>query len=322
MAGHDIIVIGASAGGVEALLEMARQLPAGLLAALFIVVHRPAEGPSLLPELLSNAGALPAIEARESMPIERGCIYIAPADRHLLIERDHLHTARGPKENGFRPAVDALFRTAARTYGERVVGVVLTGMLDDGTAGLLDIKRHGGIAVVQDPADALYPSMPQSALRYVAVDAVLPLADIAPALVRLAAMPTLHNEFPESTEIVTMNQQAQEQTGEPGVPVPLSCPDCEGVLAEFYDGELLRFRCQTGHIFSRESLLTTQTDMLDRSLWAAYNSLGERVYLARRLIEDARMLGDTHGFQRFTRMLTDAEARREQIRTALLKEEG
>src|SRR5437588_1316031 len=185
MSGHDIIVIGTSAGGVEALVKLVRGLPADLPAAVFVVLHIPAHSPSLLPAILSRAGRLPAVHSTDNTKIEPGCIYIAPPDNHMLIEQDHICVVRGPKENRHRPAVDPTLRSAALTSGPRVIGVILTGALDDGTAGLLAVKRRGGIAVVQDPQDALYPSMPQNAIEYVDVDHIVPLSQMASLLKRL-----------------------------------------------------------------------------------------------------------------------------------------
>src|SRR5437588_1312081 len=189
MPGHDIIVVGASAGGVEALVTLARSLKRNLQAAVFVVLHIPAQSPSLLPEILSRAGPLKAVQATDDMQIEQGHIYSAPPDHHMLMEQGKICVVRGPKENRHRPAIDPLFRSAALAYGPRVIGVILTGSLDDGTAGLLAVKRRGGIAVVQDPHEALYPSMPRSALENVDVDYTLPLSAITSLLARLAREP-------------------------------------------------------------------------------------------------------------------------------------
>jgi two-component system chemotaxis response regulator CheB len=324
-----VAVVGASAGGVEALMGLVGDLPEALPAALFVVLHVPASGPSLLAEILSKAGRLPAGHPRDGQPIGPGRIYIARPDHHMLVEQGHIHNVRGPKENGFRPAVDATFRTAARAYGPRVVGVVLTGMLDDGTAGTLAIKRRGGVAIAQDPAEAIFPEMPASAIRYAHVDAVRALAEIPPMLGRLAHEPiTLAEEVPMSEQldleagISEMDRDALQRADQLGTPSPFSCPDCGGVLAEFYDGDLLRFRCQVGHAFSRESLLASQAEMLDGSLWAAYRALDERATLARRLVRDARRLQDHTSERRFAQLFQQAESRKEQIRQAMLKGEN
>jgi two-component system chemotaxis response regulator CheB len=189
MAGHDIIVIGASAGGVEALREITRGLPANLPATLFVVLHVPPQNPSHLPAILSRSGPLPAAHAGDGAEFVPGRIYVAPPDTHLLVESGRTHLSHGPTENRHRPAIDPLFRSAARAYGSRVVGVVLTGSLDDGTAGLYQIRRHGGVAVVQDPDDALFPSMPANALEYVGADYRCQVTEIAPLLERLARTP-------------------------------------------------------------------------------------------------------------------------------------
>ena len=183
---HDIIVIGASAGGVGALRTLVAELPRGLPASLFIVLHLPATLPSALPKILSRSGPLPAYHATEGMKIEQGMIYVAPPDQHLLLGHDSLHLGNGPKERHVRPAADVLFRSAASAYGSRVVGVVLTGMDGDGTTGLHAVKQHGGITVVQGPTEAVWPSMPQHAIEQGEVEYILPLARLASLLIRLA----------------------------------------------------------------------------------------------------------------------------------------
>lgn len=325
MPGHDIIVIGASAGGLEAFTTILRMLPRDMPAALFIVQHVAATGPSLLPEILSVAGTLPAAHAIDGAAIQHGSIYVAPPDHHMLVKHGHVHVVRGPKENGFRPAIDATFRTAAQIYGPRVVGVVLTGMLDDGTAGLLAVKRRGGKAIVQDPGEAAFRNMPESACRYVAVDAVLPVSEIAPLLLRLAnesattegaaPVPDHANHEANMSGVIPGGQQADT----PGSLAPLSCPDCGGTLVEFYDGDLLRFRCQVGHAFSRESLFAEQAHMLDTSLWRAISALDERAQLAWRLVQDARMHHDSMHEWRFRRLAEEAEAQKEQLLQVVIK---
>jgi two-component system chemotaxis response regulator CheB len=187
MPGHDIIVVGASAGGVEALVTLIHALPRKLSAAVFVVLHIPAQSPDFLPSILQRAGTHEVVHSTDGMTIEHERIYVAPPDYHMLVERDRVRVVRGPKENRHRPAIDPLFRSAAQAYGPRVVGVILTGALDDGTAGLLAVKRRGGIAVVQNPSEAMYPSMPSSALAHVEVDHVLSLAGIGPLLGHLAS---------------------------------------------------------------------------------------------------------------------------------------
>jgi len=189
---HDIIVIGASLGGVKALQTLVMTLPNDLAASLFIVLHILASQPSQLPVILRHSASLPVLHAVENMAIEQGKIYIAPPDHHLLLKEGYMHLGTGPKEQYVRPAVNVLFRSAAHAYGPRVVGVILTGNGQDGTAGLQVVKQHGGITIVQDPGDADFPSMPQSALKHVKVDYTVPLLSIAPLLTRLVSCPVTH----------------------------------------------------------------------------------------------------------------------------------
>ena len=279
----DIVVIGASSGGIEALRVLAGALPADLPASLFVVMHTAPESPALLADILDHFGRLPATSATDGERIRPGTIYVAPPDRHLLVERNRVRVTRGPKENRFRPAIDPLFRSAAQTYGPRVVGVILTGYLDDGTAGLWTVKQLGGTAVVQDPADALVPFMPLNAMTHVKVDYCLPLEEIAPLLVRLtteAAEEEGAFQVPKEVEIevnIAKEQKALDagvlQLGEPS---NYACPECHGVLLQVKDGgSLFRFRCHTGHAYSLESLLTDITEKMDDALWNSIRAFEE-----------------------------------------------
>ena len=212
MPGHDIIVIGASAGGLKALGAIVGSLPTDIDAAIFIVQHLPADKPSILPKILEEVGSLPASHPSDGEQIQKGRIYVAPPDYHLLVNQGSMRLVHGPKENRFRPAIDTLFRSAARAYGSRVVGVVLAGYLDDGTVGLQAVKKRGGVAIVQDPKEAEYPSMPKSALRYVKVDRCLPLAEIPHLLVQLSKQPAAEEEaYPMTEEIEIESNIAQQQ---------------------------------------------------------------------------------------------------------------
>ena len=186
MAARDIIVVGASAGGVNALATLAEGLPPDLPASVLVALHLAPGVTSILPEILARAGRLPAVHPKDGEAYEKGKIYVAPPDHHLLVREGHLRLTRGARENLHRPAIDPLFRSAALAHGPRVIGVVLTGSLDDGTAGLSAVKRCGGTAVVQDPSDASHPSMPAAALKNVAVDHSVPLSEMAALLARLA----------------------------------------------------------------------------------------------------------------------------------------
>jgi two-component system chemotaxis response regulator CheB len=329
MPGHDIIVIGASAGGVEALSTVVARLPCDLPAALFVVLHIPRDGVSLLPQILSRAGPLPAVHPRDGEPIAPARIYVAPPDQHLLVIRDQVRLVRGPRENGHRPAVDPLFRTAARAFGPRVVGVVLSGALDDGTAGLVAVKRQGGIAVVQQPADAAYAGMPQSALSQVVVDHCLPAAEIADVLVTLAhevvderparaVAPDLDMEIGAAV----LDSAVLESEGRPGRASVFTCPECHGNLWEMQDGELVRFRCRVGHAYSAETLLEEQSGALEGALWAALRALEEKSALARRLARRAAEQGHTLVVERFEEQEADARQRARLLRDALLTTEN
>jgi two-component system chemotaxis response regulator CheB len=287
----EVIVIGTSMGGIEALKTIVAGLPPDFSAAVCIVLHVGAHGLGLLPEILHRAGPLPASNARDGQEIEAGHIYVAPADHHLLVESSgHLRLSHGPKENRTRPAVDPLFRSAAVAFGSRVIGVVLTGWLDDGTAGLWAVKERGGTAIVQDPNDALAASMPQSALKHVAVDHCVPLQEIAPLLVRLTTAPAREKGTqPMSklmeTEVRIAREERAMDTGleEVGVPAPYACPECHGVLLQLKEGSNLRFRCHTGHAYSIESLLSELTEKTEEVLWTAIRSIEETVLLLRRM---------------------------------------
>ncbi|MFL5240548.1 MAG: chemotaxis protein CheB [Gemmataceae bacterium] len=323
MPSHDILVVGASAGGVEALKQMAAALPANFPAAVFVVLHVPANGKSVLPHILNRAGRLPASHARDREPIVNGHIYVAPPDHHLVIQPGVIRVTRGPRENSHRPAVDPLFRTAAHSYGSRVIGLVLSGSLDDGTVGLQAIKREGGLAIVQDPADALYASMPQSALDNVAVDYTVSLSDLGPLLARVLAMPA-----PVAEEVLVGQEHSTEHDPavdpinyeeEQGAPSAFGCPDCGGVLWEYQDGELARFRCRVGHAWTAESLLAEQAEALEAALWAALRGLEERAELARRLAERARQRNWSQSIAAFEQQAEEAKHHVDVIRRVLMR---
>lgn len=325
MAGHDIIVIGASTGGVEAVSTLVRSLPKDLPAALFVVIHIPAQATSVLPTILERSGRLPAKHAVDGEQIRLGQIYVAPPDFHLLVERGHVRVIRGPKENRNRPAVDPLFRSAARAYGPRVVGVVLTGALNDGTAGLLAIKRRGGIAVVQDPADAFFPSMPESALEYVAADFCQLLAQIGPTLCRLATEPAMDDgvypvpeEMEVETKILEMDEATMDNEQRPGKLSVFSCPECKGPLWEMRDGDLLRFRCRQGHAFTGETMMAEQTDAVEDALWTALNILQESAQMSERMAAESRQRSRHYAAAHFDTMAREKWERADVLRKVLL----
>jgi two-component system, chemotaxis family, protein-glutamate methylesterase/glutaminase len=324
MPDHGIVVVGASAGGVEALIELAASLPGDLPAAIFVVLHLPTTGTSALPEILRRHGPLPAAHVQDGEPIQPGRVYVAPPDHHVLLRTGHVHLSRGPRENGHRPAIDPLFRSAAREYATRVIGLVLSGALDDGTAGLLAIKSRGGITVVQDPADALYPGMPGNALEHVQVDHVAAAASIGKLLARLVAdvaeppAGPAPSDMQVEVEMEGLSLEAFEGT-HPGRPSGFSCPDCNGVLWQIQDGGLERYRCRVGHAWSPASLLTQQSEALEAALWVALRSLEERAALARRLAEPARRRGYTITATRFEEQAAEAQQAARLVRDMLLR---
>jgi len=319
--GHDIVVIGASAGGVEALESLVSQLPDDLGAALFVVMHFSAGSPSVLASILTSAGRVPAHQARHGEPIHPGHIYVARPDYHLTLTDGHVRVVRGPRENGHRPAIDALFRTAAHDHGRQTVGIVLSGALDDGTAGLVAIKRHGGIAVVQDPDDAIIQQMPRSAIDHVDVDHVLSAVEIGRILPRLVdSPPGATARVPDPVldyEAALARNGKTEGTAKVGKPSAMICPDCGGVLNEIEDGKMVRFRCQVGHAFAPEALDRSQRLHVETALWAAVRALEERATLARRLAARARDLRHPKSERLYTGRADAAAAEAETVRQLL-----
>jgi two-component system chemotaxis response regulator CheB len=293
VATHDIVVIGASAGGVEAIGAIVADLPSNLRASVLVVLHL-AKGRSMLPDILSRAGRLPAVHPEDGDPLEYGRIYVARPDYHLLVEPGRVRVVHGPTENGCRPAVDPLFRSAARAYGPRVVGIVLTGALDDGTAGLAAVKEAGGVAIVQDPNEAFAPSMPRSARALVDVDHVLPVREMALLISELSREQTDPQPATVGAHVRPMETDlgkpeiAVHESDRPGKVSILTCPECHGTLWEADERGIIRFRCRVGHVYSADSMLAAQTDSVDRALWTALRSLEERAALTYRLAERAR----------------------------------
>ena len=277
---RDIIVIGGSTGSLGPLKEIVSGLPADLPAAVFVVVHALATGPNYLGEILTHQGPLRAALAIHGEQIRAGRIYVAPPDNHLML-RSSVQVVRGPKENNHRPAVDALFRTAARHYGPRVIGVVLSGHHDCGTAGMLSIKARNGVAIVQQPAEALVADMPQSVIDHVQVDHVLPAAEIGPLLARLVREPPAPWPASFGREILEL------EGDEPGVPVQAVCPLCSGAITASEMNGFQLFRCHVGHAFSEQTVLLEQDDQVEGCLWSAVRALEESAAFNERLIENA-----------------------------------
>jgi two-component system, chemotaxis family, protein-glutamate methylesterase/glutaminase len=292
-----VVVIGGSSGALDVVRSVAAQLPAGLPAAVCVVLHTAPGSPGVLPSIIGKTTPLPTSAAETGMRLDNGRIYVAPPDHHLVIEPGRLRITRGPRENCFRPAIDPLFRSAAQVYGPGAIGVILSGDLDDGTAGLWALRQMGGVAIVQDPAEALFPSMPSSAIRHVAADHVVASARIAPLLERLIAAPADESRrvgLPEPLE-VEMKIANEEHPADAGLrqvttPSPFACPECHGVLLRLKAIPQLRFRCHTGHAYSAASLMAAIDKGIEDALWSAVRALNEAELLLTTL-EDHRHEG-------------------------------
>jgi two-component system, chemotaxis family, protein-glutamate methylesterase/glutaminase len=312
-----VIAIGASAGGVEALQIVVRGLPPDLDAAVFVVLHVPPYAKSRLPEILNRIGGLPAGSAEDGEPIAPGRIYVAPPDRHLLVRSGRIELSKGPRENHSRPAIDPLFRAVARAYGSRAIGVILSGALYDGSAGLLAIKAHGGVAVVQDPAEAMVAGMPSSALRLVEVDHVAAAAEIGPLLSRLVAAVEARkdgvmNAGDEPIDRVIDKVIAKQALDDrPDDSTIYTCPDCGGVMFQSGEGASLSFACHVGHAYAPELLLGQKAEELEAALWTCVRMLTEKATLTRQV---AARMGAGRNVAMVQRSVEQAELAERQAR--------
>lgn len=335
MAARNLIVVGGSAGGVEALMKLAPHLSAELNAAICIVIHFPPQGPSLLPQLLRRRAAMVVELAMQDARLEAGHIYVAPPDWHLLIQGHTCALSHGPREHGYRPSIDALFRSAAEAFGRNTIGVVLSGSLDDGSAGLRHIRLLGGKCVVQDPRDATFPGMPSNAMSHLAVDRSVPIRDMGAVLQELVAeldrerdMAGKSQSAPNANETRDPLQATELDPPDPALELEddvrtqrlvLRCPECGGVLQETIDEGLAGFRCRVGHHFSLLSLLEAQGMALEQELWATFNGLLERIDLCRRLVHSARQ-NHLHDLEtEFEQKANDAKGAADMLRDLLLR---
>lgn len=291
----DIIAIGGSAGSSAALKQLLRNLPGDLPASVFVSTHIPSDRPSLLAQILSDSTTLPVLRAKDGQPIERGRVYVAAPDRHLLLIDDKIRLGIGPRENMARPSIDPLFRSAALSYGSRVIGVVLSGMLNDGASGLHAIKSRGGTAVVQHPIDAEADEMPLAALEAVEVDHVASAADLGGLLGTLAGTPAGVSRAAQDVLRLEVEIAAGAHSGSDTIrriatPSPLTCPDCQGVLSEMIDAVPLRYRCQVGHAYTARQIVS-HMGPVDEAIRVAMRVIEERVTLVERMAVDARQAG-------------------------------
>jgi len=331
VATKDIVVVGASAGGMAALERLVSALPPDLPAAVFVVWHLSPGVRSVLPTVLLKAGPLPAAPPRDGDSIEHGRIYVAPNDHHMLLERGYIRVTKGPKENRFRPAVDPLFRSAAYIYSTRVIGVVLSGALDDGTAGLWAVKLRGGTAVVQDPTDAMHRSMPLNALDNVAVDYTVPVAQMGALLGRLTREPAAPEPLIAAEERDKMEAEVRiAREADPRVEdvflkhgqlSPFTCPECHGVLSMIRDGNIIRFRCHTGHALSSGTLLESASEQVERRLFDAVRALDETIMLLNQLGEEYAQKGNTAAAEQCFNRARDAYDRSRPIREVAMDNE-
>jgi two-component system chemotaxis response regulator CheB len=321
--GRDIVVLGGSSGGIPAAMELLRRLPADLPAAIFLVIHTSRDSPGMLPEILARQTALAVRSPADGEPIRHRQVYVAPPDHHLLVKPGIVRVVHGPRENGFRPAVDPLFRTAAKAYGPRGVACVLSGALDDGTYGAMLVKKHGGLVLAQSIEEAIVPGMPLSVMRSVEVDHILPVAEMADRISALARQP-LREEFtmprPEDLEpdVSENPPDALRTDALTGPPSRFACPECGGSMWELTEGDVLRFRCHVGHGFSGESLAENQSDSLEAALWGALRALEEQAELRRRMAHGARLREQEHIAENYEQQARDTEARADLIRKTLL----
>lgn len=330
MAKRNIVVIGASAGGFNELKKLAANLPANLDAAIFIVWHISPEIRGILPQVLDKLGPLPANHALDKEPIRMGNIYVAPPDHHLILTDSEMRLSRGPKENRFRPAIDPLFRSAADAFGSRVIGIILSGALDDGSAGLWAIKQCGGITIVQDPEEAAVSSMPKNALRTVQVDYKCSVDDMPAILSEICkeelnpqnSVDMKENEkIKAEVSIALEDEDSRKKWLQLGTLTPYTCPECHGVLASLQEGDRVRFRCHTGHAFSADSLLTAITENIEESLWAAIRSVQESVFFLNHMGDHFAEQNQPKLAAMYFRKAHDADQRAGIIRSAVFNHE-
>lgn len=324
MTGHDIVTIGASAGGLQALQALFNAAPANLPVGFFIVSHMLGHRPSHLPAILQESGRYPAKFADHGEKALHGHIYVAPPDRHLFFRDGELRLSAGPRENFWRPSVDVLFRSAAVEHGPRAVAVVLSGALDDGTAGLSAIVRCGGVALVQDPREAAYPDMPDSAARNVEEAKVMTVLQIVEQLGRLAREPPVEprpavpKELLMEARIAEGDPVAAAESTHVGEPTSHICPECGGPLRR-EPGAPARFRCHVGHAFGQETLLDGTRKQGESSLWSAIRHFQQRSHLNRSMAVRERQLGRLRGADVYERRAAEGDEHATVLRALLAR---
>lgn len=330
MAKPDIIVIGASAGGIEALIELVRTLPSDFDVSIFIVQHVSPYSKGNLPTIFKRHTSLGVSYPEDEDKIKSRHIYVAPPDHHLLLDDGKIVVKRGPKENRFRPSIDALFRSAAYYYKERVIGIILSGLLNDGTSGLWTIKRLGGIGIIQDPKDAIFSDMPENTLEFVDVDYIVPVSKMAALLQTLSGkdVSACKDVTPEEmdlleTEVVIAKKDNAFELGimDKGNLSPFTCPECHGALVSFTEGKTVRFRCHTGHAFSASSLLAGVTTGVEESLWNAMRALEETAMLLETIGNTYKEIGNKEAARKFKKKSEETRERSKIIHEAVFAQE-
>lgn len=281
---NKIILMGASAGGVETFRKIIPKLPPDLHAAVFLIMHMGSESPGRLPAILSRHSDIEVVEVSDNAAIEAGRVYVAAPDQHLTFFDSKMCVHRGPKENRHRPSIDTAFRSAAKNFGDRVIAVVLSGLLDDGSCGISLVQKFGGTAIVQDPEDALYPSMPRSAMETVHPDYVAPADAIPELLSKLAETPVSDKKLPRT-------QKLEPDAKKDGKPSEFTCPECHGTLWEAAESNGTNFECRIGHRYSARSLMADSDGALENALWVALRNLEESAALSQRLADRVRERG-------------------------------
>ena len=322
MANRDILAIGTSAGGVEALLALAKAFPREFPAAVLVTIHLSSHFRSILDEILTRSGPLPARFVGHGDPLRPGEIHLAPPDRHLLVEDDRIVLGYGPRENNSRPAIDPMLRSVGACCGSRTIGVVLTGTLSDGASGLWAVGRCGGITVVQDPGDAAFPEMPANVLNRIKPDHVVRLAAMPQLLASLASQPAgAPMPVPESVKfeigVAKGRQSSIEEMDRLSRRSPLACPDCHGVMWEIDEGELIRYRCHVGHAYTAELMSLALDENLRQGLGSALRALEERRQLARKLEKQAERNGRPLLAASWSRRAEESESELKIIRDAV-----
>ena len=320
-----IVAIGGSAGAIEAARALFKALPGDLNAAFFVVIHIPPHTPSQLDKVLGVCTPMPVTAPEDGEGIRAGRVYVASADRHLMLDQGHVRLTRGPQECRARPSIDVLLRSAAIAYGPRLIGVILSGMLDDGTAGLWAVKDRQGVGLVQDPAEAMYPSMPHSALKHVAVDLVGTVQTLAGEIALRVGQEPANQAVPsaghrQELENLIANEGNALQSGvmKVGAISQYTCPDCHGVLVQIEEGSIVRFRCHTGHAFSIKTLLAEVNESIDKGLWDSIRAVEERILLLRQMGDLAKQHKESDAAQRCERQAADAEHHIKKLRDLVL----